>query len=331
MSSPSEEKKIEHPAATMLPATTKPMTAATTLTPTEKAPTPLRICCYGSSSSRTPTKYTNAAYNLGYHLAQRGHTCVNGAGNAGCMAAMNRGANDGDGAIVGVIHEAFVVDGSDWFEGAHSVFNSTKHTFITAKGNDLQERKKLLVQDADGLVVLPGGPGTWDELWEMACARHIGFHSMPIVCVNVDGYYENFKSILVRAHEDELLYKHPEDILHFVETAEAAVKWIETYHAAMMSEESTKQQQQQKSVIRKRTSMLKRMQSNLSGSSLTVWGRMTSFFGDDVFDDDDDDEKAEASEERKSRRATALTGAAIFAAGVTVGMLAASRVGLKKL
>jgi predicted Rossmann-fold nucleotide-binding protein len=238
------------------------------------------------------------------------------------MAAMNRGANDGDGAIVGVIHEAFVVDGSDWFEGAHSVFNSTKHTFITAKGNDLQQRKKLLVEGADGLVVLPGGPGTWDELWEMACARHIGFHAMPIVCVNVDGYYDNFKSILVRAHEDELLYKHPDDILHFEETPEAAVKWIETY------QESTKQQQ--KKVIRKRTSMLKRMQSNLSGSSLLVWGRMSSFFGDDVSGDDDDDK---ASEGRKSKRATVLRGAAIFVAGVTVGLLAGSRsrVGLRKM
>ena len=45
---------------------------------------PLRICCYGSSSSRTPAKYTDQAYNLGKILALRGHTCVNGAGSAGC-------------------------------------------------------------------------------------------------------------------------------------------------------------------------------------------------------------------------------------------------------
>ncbi len=147
------------------------------------------------------------------------------------MAAMNRGANDGDGTIIGVTHEAFIGDGSDWFEGAHSVFE-TKHTIITAKGNDLQERKKLLVEGADGLVVLPGGPGTWDELWDMACARHIGFHALPIVCVNVDGYYDNFKAILLRAHEDKLLKKSPQDILYFEDSAEAAVKWIETYHAS---------------------------------------------------------------------------------------------------
>ncbi len=237
---------------------------------------------------------------------------------------MNHGANDGDGAIIGVIHEAFIVDGGDWFEGAHSIFK-TKHTILTAKGNDLQERKKLLVEGADGLVVLPGGPGTWDELWEMACARHIGFHALPIVCVNVDGYYENFKSILMRAHEDELLYKHPEEILHFEESAEAAVKWIESYHAS----EAMKPEQEQKKVIQRKTSMLKRMQSNLSGSTMTVWGRMTSFFGDDICDDDH--EKQNASGGRQYRRSASLSSITMFAAGVSVGLLAASKVGLRKM
>jgi len=245
--------------------------------------------------------------------------------HTGCMAAMNRGANDGNGAIIGVIHEKFVVDGSDWFEGAHSVFNTTKHRIVVAKGNDLQERKKLLVQGADGLVVLPGGPGTWDELWEMACARHIGFHSMPIVCVNVDGYYDNFKSILMRAHKDELLYKEPEEILHFEESAEAAVKWIETYNAT----KATMQQQEQKKIIRRRSSMLKRMQSNLSGSTMTVWGRVSSFFGDDDVCDDKEEEDTDA--ERKHRRSAALSGVAIFAAGVSVGLLVAAKVGLRKI
>ena len=76
MASTSEEKKID-------PMSTAAAESSSTMPLIEKAPTPLRVCCYGSSSSRTPKKYTDAAYNLGYHLAQRGHTCVNGAGNAG--------------------------------------------------------------------------------------------------------------------------------------------------------------------------------------------------------------------------------------------------------
>lgn len=193
------------------------------------AATSLRVCCYGSSSARTPEKYTNAAYNLGLSLAQRGHVCVNGAGSSGCMAAMNKGASAGKGRIVGVIHEKFVVDGSDWLDGEHSVFREEQNEVLIARGNDLQERKRLLVKDADALIVLPGGPGTWDELWEMACARHIGFHAIPIVCINVDGFYDSFKTILKRAHEDDLLYKQdvakdhhkkPSEIIHFEETPE---------------------------------------------------------------------------------------------------------------
>jgi predicted Rossmann-fold nucleotide-binding protein len=80
------------------------------------------------------------------------------------MAAMNQGASDHSGKIVGVIHEMFVVDGSDWLEGSHSVFAENKRQLLVARGNDLQERKRLLVEGADALVVLPGGPGTWDEV-----------------------------------------------------------------------------------------------------------------------------------------------------------------------
>jgi predicted Rossmann-fold nucleotide-binding protein len=52
---------------------------------TEPITRPLRICCYGSSSARTPAKFLKQAWNLGYILAKRGHTCVNGAGSYGCM------------------------------------------------------------------------------------------------------------------------------------------------------------------------------------------------------------------------------------------------------
>ena len=144
----------------------------------ELAPQPLRVCCYGSSSAMTPEKYLDEARSLGYILAKRGHTCVNGAGSFGCMSAMNDGASIGNGHIVGVIHEMFIVDGNDWCVrdgGAHSVFSNPQERdgpireIVVAGGDDLQERKRLLVQGADALVVLPGGPGTWDEVSQFRC------------------------------------------------------------------------------------------------------------------------------------------------------------------
>ena len=146
------------------------------------APKSLRVVCYGSSSSKTPEKYLMEARALGFILALRGHVCVNGAGSFGCMAAMNAGAASGNGHIVGVIHEMWVVDGSDWSAnvvdaGAHDVFTNPAdrdgpiRELLVAGGDDLQERKKLLVKDADALIVLPGGPGTWDEVRTKPCRR----------------------------------------------------------------------------------------------------------------------------------------------------------------
>ena len=136
---------------------------------TESFNSSLRVCCYGSSSEHTPQRYMEEAYSLGLTLAKQGHTCVNGAGAHGCMAAMTEGATDGGGHVVGVIHEMFIVDGSDWYSDDDKKLMSgndgkNNKEIIIAKGNDLQERKRLLVEGADALVVLPGGPGTWDEV-----------------------------------------------------------------------------------------------------------------------------------------------------------------------
>jgi len=218
----------------------------------------LRVCCYGSSSDETPLPYKHESWKLGYILAKRGHSCVNGAGSYGCMAAINDGASEGNGHIVGVIHEKFIVDGSDWRnnnsqpDGAHAVFSlkggngaqqkqqnggGPKREILVASGSNLQERKRLLVEGADALIVMPGGPGTWDELWEMACGKNLGWTSIPICIVNVNGYYDDFLNMLKRAYKEKLVKTPPEELLHFSDSALEAIQFIE---------ESCNQQRQQK-------------------------------------------------------------------------------------
>jgi uncharacterized protein (TIGR00730 family) len=222
-----------------------------------KASKPLRICCYGSSSSETPERYVAVARSLGYILAKRGHTCVNGAGAFGCMAAMNDGADLGNGHIIGVIHEMWLQQPNEPTNvrdgGAHRIFlqstenaasintnnsntatttitaswDGPKREMLVAKGKDLQERKRLLVENADAVIVLPGGPGTWDELWEMVCARGIGLSNIPIICINCYNFYEPFYTMLQRAYDDKLTKFLPHELVQFVATAEEAVQWVE--------------------------------------------------------------------------------------------------------
>ena len=144
----------------------------------------------------------------------------------------------------------------------------------------------------------------------MACSRHIGFHSMPIVCVNVEGYYDTFKAILKRAHDDELLYKEPHEIVHFEETPEAAVYWVENYCA-----DPNNEHKKQQKVIKRRTSMLKRLQSNV--------GRMQSFFGDDLMDDDTETESQ--LDDSGGIRSSWYYHLFVFSAGLSLGLLIASK------
>ena len=245
------------------------------------------------------------------------------------MGAMNQGVMDVDGKVVGVIHQMFMPEkgtGSKYVEGCHDVFKqdrnahaptSKKVQLKIARGDDLQERKRLLVEGADALIVLPGGPGTFDELWEMACGRQVGFVNVPIVCVNVDGYYESFRQMLERAHEDQFLYKLPSDILHFEDTSEKAIEYIEGYMEGKADDDQKRAEKSKKKVIKRKPSMLQRMGSvynmPFNFSSLGLGGG----------DNDDDDEE----EEESSINATSIpySYAMTFITGLALGFMLQSR------
>lgn len=61
----------------------------------------------------------------------------------------------------------------------------------------------------------------------MACARNIGLSSIPIVCVNINGFYDPFRLMLERAWADKLTKLRPEQIIHFSDSSQEAIQWIE--------------------------------------------------------------------------------------------------------
>ena len=72
-------------------------------------------------------------------------------------------------------------------------------------------------------TVASGGVGTFDELWEGVAEVSLGFRDVPIVCVNVNGYYDSFQQMLERAFADKLIYRPPSDLLGMEPTASASV------------------------------------------------------------------------------------------------------------
>ncbi|KAJ1486662.1 hypothetical protein T484DRAFT_1666480 [Baffinella frigidus] len=178
----------------------------------------MRVCVYGSGSAATPLAYMDASRELGRAIALAGHECINGGGKTGCMGAVTEACKEHGGRVVGVIHEMWVVDGEE---------STLLDELIIVSGEGLAERKAVLLDNCDCILVLPGGCGTWDELWQSVAEVGLGFRDLPIVCVNTNGFYTPFYDILDRANKECMIYKRPESILRFEDTPGGALKAAE--------------------------------------------------------------------------------------------------------
>jgi uncharacterized protein (TIGR00730 family) len=193
---------------------------------------PFRVCVFGSSSKNTNHRYVAEAVKLGEVLAQRGMLCVNGAGSTGCMGGVNKGCEMHGGLIRGVIHEKFCVD-----FGEHPLIKD----LIMVKGADLSERKQALLDHSDCIVVLPGGVGTFDELWDCICGKSLGMKGMdhkPICVVNIDGFYDGFIMQLRRAYRDGILYGPAETYFHVETDSILALDWCQKVFQEGLAERS---------------------------------------------------------------------------------------------
>ncbi|ANP35348.1 decarboxylase [Phaeobacter gallaeciensis] len=87
----------------------------------------------------------------------------------------------------------------------------------------MHERKKVMLYNADAVVVLPGGPGSLDELFEVLTWRQLGLHDKPIIVVNTDGYWDKLRDLLEHVVAQEFAGAEMQDYLTWVDSAEEAL------------------------------------------------------------------------------------------------------------
>lgn len=135
-----------------------------------------RVTLYCASSTRLTDAWYEAAARIGKSVAQGGLELVYGGGSIGLMGAAAKAAKAAGGRVHGVITSKLVAmeqawDGCDELEVVET----------------MQQRRRRLLDLADGLLVLPGGLGTMEEFFEALVARQLGDHGKPIVLVDIDG------------------------------------------------------------------------------------------------------------------------------------------------
>jgi len=167
------------------------------------------VAVYCASSSQVRHVYQDAAYRLGLIFAAAGIGVVYGDGGIGLMGELARGVVAGSGKITGVIPQ-FMVD-----EGWNNEL-STKTIVVKT----MHERKSLIEQLSDGMVALPGGIGTYEELLECLTWKQLGLHSKPVVILNTEGYYDPLLSALDRMVEEKFMRPIHKDMYSVVSRVE---------------------------------------------------------------------------------------------------------------
>lgn len=180
--------------------------------------TPKNICVYAASSDALDPAYCAAAEDIGRLIAQRGHRLVYGAGQIGLMGLTARAVHAQGGKVVGVIPER-LRDLELAYEGADELI-------VT---ETMRERKAIMESRADAFVALPGGFGTLEELVEVLVLKQLHYHDKPIVAVNVNGVYDGLFAFFRRLEQDRFIKPSHFDLFHIVDTAEAAIDYIEHY------------------------------------------------------------------------------------------------------
>lgn len=145
----------------------------------------LSLCVYcGSRKGATPA-FAAAARAVGAEIARRGWQLVYGGGRAGLMGLVADAALAGGAPVIGVIPRSLMER-----EVGHAGL-SELHVVDT-----MHQRKRLMAERSDAFVALPGGIGTFEELFEVWTWRQLGYHDKPVGLLNAAGYYDALLAFL---------------------------------------------------------------------------------------------------------------------------------------
>src|SRR4051812_43836186 len=158
---------------------------------------PIRaVTVYCSSSSRLSRQFTDAAAALGRAIAASGWKLVYGGDAGGMMATLADAVRGAGGSVIGVTPQLFL---------DKCVHDENCEELIVTPG--MRDRKAMMEARGDAFVALPGGLGTFEEIFEIICGKQLGYHDKPIVLLNIDDYYAPLLAMI--EHGVELNFIRP--------------------------------------------------------------------------------------------------------------------------
>ena len=173
----------------------------------------LAVFC-GSKGGINP-QYVEDTRKLGVILAQKSITVIYGGGNKGIMGAVANASLENNGKVVGVIPEFL-----SSLEHRHDALTETVNT------ETMHERKQILYERCDAAIILPGGFGTMDELFEMLTWNQLELHSKSIFFLNTCGFYDHLLAHIKHMEQEGFLYSMEKNPITVLEKPEEILEYI---------------------------------------------------------------------------------------------------------
>jgi uncharacterized protein (TIGR00730 family) len=177
-----------------------------------------RLCVFSGSSPGNRVEYTEAATQLGLELVKHNIDLVYGGGNVGLMGIIADSVMSAGGEVIGVIPE-FLAN------------KEVAHTEITDLRvvQSMHERKALMSEMSDGFIALPGGLGTFEELFEVLTWQQLGIQSKPCALLNSCGYFDHLLKMLDHAVTEKFVKQVHRDMLLTGDSAELLIDLLMNY------------------------------------------------------------------------------------------------------
>ena len=167
------------------------------------------VCVYCGSSSRVDDAFKEAATKMGALIAAEKWGVVYGGGRVGLMGLVADSAMGAGGEVIGIIP-------------SHIEEREVQHDELTELHvvDTMHVRKQMMVDRSQAFVILAGGLGTLDELFELLTWKQLGLHDKPIVIVNINGYWTKLLSAINNIADEGFMRQEDKGMFVVVDTVE---------------------------------------------------------------------------------------------------------------
>jgi len=152
------------------------------------------LCVYCGSRPGLDPEFAGTAQTVGKWIGRHGGQLVYGGGKAGLMGVVAEATLQAGGRVVGIIPKALVE--KEW-----ALHECTELHIV----DTMHDRKRMMAERADAFVALPGGIGTFEELFEVWTWRQLGYHDKPVGILNTAGYYDGLLAFLASTVRQQFL------------------------------------------------------------------------------------------------------------------------------